>query len=388
VFGCSAYVHIPQASRKKLDPKSEKCIFVGYCETQKAYRFWNPLTRKIKISRDVDFYEEGTVFDGYSLPILPPVDLEVPDVRPSAILPPYELPLPVPDRRYPDRNRNPAKPRSALLALAAKVSLEDEDPFFYADAIASVDATQWIEAMKTEIAALEFNHTWTLASLPPGRSSIKCRWVFKLKRCVDGSIERYRARLVAKVFTQRQGIDYEETYSPVVKYDSLRALLSIAAAEDLELLQMDVTTAFLHGDLEEELYLQQPDGFAVAGRESDVYRLHKSLYGLKQASRTWNQKFDKFLTTFGLTASPVDPCIYYFRDECEITIVAIWVDDGLLASNKKELLSDIVQYLQIHFQITSGPADVFVGLLINRDRPNRSLHLSQPHYIAKILEKS
>jgi hypothetical protein len=93
------------------------------------------------------------------------------------------------------------------------------------------------------------------------------------------------------------------------------------------------------------------------------------------------------LTTFGLTASPVDPCIYYFRDECEITIVAIWVDDGLLASNKKELLSDIVQYLQIHFQITSGPADVFVGLLINRDRPNRSLHLSQPHYIAKILEK-
>ena len=200
------------------------------------------------------------------------MDLEVRDVRPPAILPPNELPLPVPDRRYPDRNRNPAKPRSALFALVAKVK----------------------------------------------------------------------------------------------RYDLLRALLSIAAVEDLELLQMDVTTAFLPGDLEEELYLQQPDGFPVAGRESDVYRLQKSLYGLKQASRTW---------------SPVDPFIYYLRDGCDITIVAIWVDDGLLSSNKKKLLSDIVQYLQIHFQITSGPADVFVGLLINRDRPNRSLHISQPHYI-------
>lgn len=389
IFGCSAYVHIPQVNRRKLDPKSEKCIFVGYSDTQKAYRFWNPQTRKLKISRDAIFCEEETPFNVYVSP--PPtswspqissVGREDNDAASQEVQPSTE-----PERRYPDRNRLQAKPRSALVAMMAKSSLDDEDPMTYNDAISSVDAGSWNSAMQNEMAALDLNKTWTLTTLPPGRSAIKSRWVYKLKRNSDGSVDRYRARLVAKGFTQRPGIDFDETYSPVVKHDSLRAVLAIAGAEDLELLQMDVTTAFLHGELEEELYLHQPEGFAVKGRESEVYRLHKSLYGLKQASRTWNQKFDDFLTKFGLTASQADPCVYYLRDGPNITIVAIWVDDGLVASSKKELLSDIIQYLKIHFEITFGPADVFVGLLITRDRPNRTLHLSQPNYINKILTK-
>ncbi len=394
IFGCSAFVHIPQVSRTKLDPKSERCVFVGYCEAQKAYRFWNPLTRKIKISRDAIFHENDIPFRGCSLPLASMEQTEqewtvTPPVPEIQVVPPQEAPEveTESDRRYPDRARQQAKPRSALFAMSAKVSLEDADPLSFRDAVSSIDAAQWIEATKSEMAAFELNETWTLTTLPPGRSSIKCRWIFKLKRRIDGSVERYRARLVAKGFTQRPSIDYDETYSPVVKHDSLRAFLAIAATEDLELLQIDVTTAFLHGELEEELYLQQPEGFTVTGKESSVYRLHKSLYGLKQASRTWNQKFDDFLTRFGLTASLADPCVYYLREGCNITMVAIWVDDGLVASNRKELLLAIVQYLQTHFRITSGPADIFVGLLIQRDRPGKRLHLSQPNYISHILAR-
>lgn len=135
------------------------------------------------------------------------------------------------------------------------------------------------------MAALNRNHTWTLTTLPRGRSPVDCRWIYKLKYRVDGSIERYKARLVAKGFSQRPGIDYDQTFSPVVKYDSLRTILSVTAAEDLELYQLDVTTAFLHGVLKEEVYLRQPEGHVIPGQETQVYRLHKSLYGLKQASR-------------------------------------------------------------------------------------------------------
>lgn len=163
--------------------------------------------------------------------------------------------------------------------------------------------------------------------------------------------------------------------------------MALAAAEDLELFQLDVTTAFLHGVLREEIYLEQPKGRIIGGQENKVYRLHKSLYGLKQASRNWNEKFGEFLSRFGLNPSNADTCVYHLRRGGEMTVVSIWVDDGLVASSSKQVISEIIHYLQLEFEIVSRPADYFVGLLISRDRENRCLHLSQPTYINKILSK-
>ena len=197
-------------------------------------------------------------------------------------------------------------------------------------------------------------------------------------------IERFRALLVAKRFSQKAGIDFDQTFSPVVKYDSLRIILSIAAAEDLDLFQFDVSTAFLHGELTEEIYLEQPGGFSVKGREGDVYRLHKCLYGLKQSGRVWNTKFDGLVTTFGLVASTVDPCVYHYQKDGVFLILCLWVDDGLLVCNTAQLVSDLFSYLQIHFEIKPKIVDRFVGLHITRDRTNRKLYVSQPSCIVNL----
>src|SRR5882757_3888124 len=153
----------------------------------------------------------------------------------------------------------------------------------YTEAIKSVDAKQWSDACQYEIDALHKNDMWELTKLPPGRKTIKSKWVFKLK--ADG---RYRVRLVAKGFTQIPGIDYDETFSPVAHFELLRLLLVLAVLEDWEIQQMDVKSAFLNGVLDEEIYMEQPIGFITPGTETKVCCLKKAIYGLKQASRTWN----------------------------------------------------------------------------------------------------
>jgi hypothetical protein len=235
--------------------------------------------------------------------------------------------------------------------------------------------------MDEEYQSLMVNKTWSLVPLPTGRSAIGCRWIFKLKRGPDGSIQRYKARFVAKGYSQRPGVDYLETYSPVVKLDSLRCILSIASSRDLDMMQLDVQTAFLHGEVIEELYVNQLEGFIANGNESLVCRLHKGLYGLKQSSRLWNITFDSFITKFGFLSSSADPCVYYRETDSEFTILAIWVDDGLLCSTKSSTNDEILLYLESHFSMTSGPANFFIGLQISRDRPQKKLLLSQPQYI-------
>lgn len=142
--------------------------------------------------------------------------------------------------------------------------------------------------MQEEYDSLIRNETWSLTQLPPNRTAIKTRWVFKVKEESDGSTTRFKARLVAKGFSQRPGIDFEETYSPVVKYDTLRVILSLVAAKDLDMAQLDIKTAFLNGELDEEIYIEQPEGYVAEGKGNLVCRLNKCLYGLKQASRVWN----------------------------------------------------------------------------------------------------
>lgn len=397
IFGSEAFVHIPDANRKKLEAKSIKCIFVGYSPTQKAYRFWNPESRSIMTSRDA-IINENTGEIEHTDDITDPVEASTSDditdpvgaststaseatQQPSS----ESLITAVPPRRS-LREKQPKKQWQDWAALSTTSSPPSE-PGSYNEALASQEVSEWQQSMTEEYNSLIENGTWTLVDLPPGQSVVTSRWTYKNKIGLDGEISRRRSRFVARGFTQRYGLDYDETYAPVVKYDSLRAILSIAAEKDLEMLQVDVKTAFLYGDIDEEIYVQQPQGFVVAGQENKVCHLHKGLYGLKQSPRIWNQKLNDTLTTFGFKSCSADPCVYIRDINEEYTILGIWVDDGIVCSNSVSVNKEIVSYLSSHFQITSGPADRFVGLHINRDRNKRHIFVSQPLYIQGMLHR-
>ena len=160
----------------------------------------------------------------------------------------------------------------------------DKDPLSFKQAIECGDSEKWYNAMKEELQSMDDNKVWELVELPDGAKQVGCKWVYKTKRDSKGNIERYKSRLVAKGYTQKDGIDYKETFSPVSKKDSLRIIMAMVAHFDLELHQMDVKTTFLNGDLEEEVYMDQPEGFKVPGKENLVYKLKKLIYRLKQAS--------------------------------------------------------------------------------------------------------
>jgi hypothetical protein len=172
------------------------------------------------------------------------------------------------------------------LLLSTSEDPEPYEPKNLKDALSAPDATLWKEAVQDEYDSLINNKTWSLTKLPPNRTAIKSRWTFKVKPGVKDSASRYKVRLVAKGYSQRPGIDYEETFAPVAKQTTLRVVLSYVAAQDLEMRQLDIKTAFLYGDLSEEIYLEQPEGYVKSGDEDLVCRLHKCLYGLKQASRS------------------------------------------------------------------------------------------------------
>ena len=239
--------------------------------------------------------------------------------------------------------------------------------------------------MEEELNLLETNDTWSLVKLPPGRKAMKSKWVYRLKYKLDGSVDRLKARLVVKGCSQKEGIDYEETFSPVMRYDSIRTILSVAASEDLEMIQFDVKTAFLHGDLEEQIFMVQPEGFQT--EDGKVCLLLKSLYGLKQAPRCWNKKFTSFLEEFKLKATDADPCVFVSTGKEKKIILALYVDDGICCCSDREVLDKLVKALKTAFEIMVGDCSCFVGIEIKRNRTKRQMFLSQETYARKILNK-
>ena len=243
--------------------------------------------------------------------------------------------------------------------------------------------------MQEELTSIRANSTYELVPLPPGRHAIGSKWVFKTKRHADGSVDRLKARLVAKGYLQQPGIDFTETFAPVVRFSSLRAILAIAAAADYEIHQMDVKTAFLNGDLEDTIYMQQPDGHNAGGSQANhVWRLKKSLYGLKQAGRAWNQKMDAALAELGFTSLHSDGCVYIKRDSRSIQYVLVYVDDLLLVANNTTLLASTKVALSSRFDMKDmGEAHFILGVQIRRNRAKRQLSLSQREYVRTILER-
>ena len=186
----------------------------------------------------------------------------------------------------------------------------ENDPETFSQAINCKESDLWYNNMKDELDSMKSNEVLDLVELPKGAKAIGCKWVYKTKRDSLGKIERYKARLVDKGFTQKEGIDYIETFSPVSKKYSLRIILAFVSHLDLELQQMDVKTGFLNGDLQEEVYMKQPKGFSSREGEHLVCKLKKSIYGLKQASRQWYYKFHGVITSFCFVENPMDQCVY------------------------------------------------------------------------------
>ena len=210
---------------------------------------------------------------------------------------------------------------------------------------------------------MSHNEVWDLVELPHGCKPIGCKWVFKTKRNSKGQIERYKARLVAKCFSQKEGINYKETFSPVSTKDGFRIIMAIVAHFDLELHQMDVKTAFLNGDLYENVYMTQPIGFKVDGKEHLVCKLKKSIYGLKQASRQWYLKFDIVVTTNGFKENIFDQCIYMRVSGSSYIFLVLYVGDILLASNDTDLLLETKDILSSHFDMKDlGYASYVLGI--------------------------
>jgi hypothetical protein len=211
------------------------------------------------------------------------------------------------------------------------VYLIDDTPSSISEAYASEDADYWKEAVRSEMDSILANETWEITDRPYGCKPIGCKWLFKKKLRHDGSIEKYKARLVAKGYTQKEGEDFFDTYSPVARLTTIRVLLSLAASHGLLVHQMDVKTAFLNGELEEEIYMEQPDGFVVDGQEGKVCKLLKSLYGLKQAPKQWHEKFERTLIAAGFVVNEADKCVYYRHGGGEGVILCLYVDDILIS---------------------------------------------------------
>jgi histone deacetylase 1/2 len=251
---------------------------------------------------------------------------------------------------------------------------------------AALSDPNWRSAMQDEYDALMTNKTWTLVPPSPHKNIIDCKWVYRVKHRADGTIDHYKARLVAKGFKQRYGIDYEDTFSPVVKIATIRIVLSLAVSRNWSLRQLDVKNAFLHGVLEKEVYMKQPPGFENPNAPKYICRLDKALYGLKQAPRAWYSRLSTKLQDFGFRPSQADTSLFLYDKSGIIIFVLIYVDDIIVTSSSDCAVSALLKDLNVHFAIKDlGPLHFFLGIEVKRTFDG--LLLTQEKYANDLMSK-
>ena len=386
-FGCTSFVHIPKDERDKLDAKSKKCIFLGYGSTTKGYRLFNLDTKKVFHSRDVIFDEfqctsfekESSKPDEYEKY----VEVEIPCEEEREV---KDTVIPEINEGELRRSVRERKPPNFYGEWVNVCSSESSEPTSVEEALNSPDSNKWKEAMKLEMESIARNNVWTLVEPPRDRKPISCKWVFKKKIGSDGSVCSYKARLVAQGFTQKIGIDYEETFSPVVRFESVRTVLSLAAQHGLHVHHMDVSSAFLNGELSEELYMKQPDGFVMKGKENLVCKLSKSIYGLKQSAKCWNSALDSYLKELNFKQSSSDSCIYTLISDDDVCIIAVYVDDIIICCESLEYLSKMKSCLSTRFLMKDlGVLNYFLG--VNIVQENNKIFINQSVYANNLLKK-
>ena len=275
--------------------------------------------------------------------------------------------------------------RSSNLACLA-VPTNSKTPVTINETLNSPEAEFWIKAIMEELESFEQNNVWSLEFAPANSKIVGNRWVYKRKLDTNGAVI-YRARLVAKGYTQTQGVDYFETLDPVVRRTTLRLLFATAVNYDLKIYHLDVKTAFLHGDLYETVYMAQPEGF-TSNSEEMVCKLDKAMYGLKQAARSWNLKLIKVLKDLDFKNFADEPCVYIRNSKTSIVIVALYVDDFYVLYNSESDKKTLFETLNHHFKIKDlGEAKNCLGMKIIRDWSTNTLILQQEDYINSVLSR-
>lgn len=412
VYGCRAWVQVPTEKRTKLDSTSKCMTFIGYSDERKGHRFWDPETRKTVISRDAIFLEldngskqliecNNQINSSSFVDIPVPADCENSNdtdavnnsdtVQEESTSEHDEDTQQVEEEEPPLRRSNrrnfgqidPYLRENYILYGAQAV---ENEPRSFKDAIKRPDSIQWKIAMVEEIESMSRNNTWDLVDLPPGKNLVGSKWVYKMKTDTNGNPSRYRARLVAQGFSQKYGVDYDEVFAPVVQPTTIRLLLTMAGQKKYVVRHMDVKSAFLNGKLEEEIYMKQPPGFEDKNFPGKVCKLNKSLYGLKQAARVWNERLTSVLNNHGYRKSVEDECLFIRNTKNGDCFVLLHVDDILTLTPETSDAVTLEKHIGEVFDITVlGEVTQFLGMKVDRSNDG-SFSLSQPAYIKKVIE--
>uniref|UniRef100_A0A2N9EDP9 Integrase catalytic domain-containing protein n=1 Tax=Fagus sylvatica TaxID=28930 RepID=A0A2N9EDP9_FAGSY len=349
----------------------------------RGFRCYDPISRRIHISRHVEFWEHQTLSSRQHFSLISS------SMTPIFTDPSIDL--------YPDPVRDSAPPPSSSdvpsLVLSPAAGSPDSDPAPSAPSESPTDISRSTRAlilfgsklMADELDALHKTHTWDMTTLPPGKSAVGCKWVYKIKTRADGSVERYKARLVARGFTQEYGIDYEETFAPVARLTSVRSLLAVAAVHHWPLFQMDVKNSFLNGDLLEEVYMQPPPGYPDS--QNQVCRLRRALYGLKQAPWAWFAKFSFVVAQQGFIPSSYDSTLFIRHTSTSITLILLYVDDMIITGDDPAGIRDLQKFLSQQFEMKDlGTLSYFLGLEVTSS--SDGYYLSQAKYASDLLSKA
>jgi hypothetical protein len=382
-FGCLVNNHIPEERQQplnKVDTRSTFGCFIGY-DTSVSHKIWDFERKCFDISHDLIF--EETNFPKACDFNEPPADF-YDDSRRS----------PQPEQRS-QRNQQTERPIYDQIVVLPPPALEvfasygpefqqDNEPQSFADAMRRPDYALWWEAFCIEIQAIITNGTWTLTDLPFGFKALPLRWVCRIKRDANNKFEKYKARIVVKGYAQEAGLDFDQTFAPVVRIESVRAILAIAAANDLYILHVDCTNAFLNGHSDWEIYVNQPEGFVDLKDPNKVLRLNKALYGLKQAPRIWYLLLCGVITSLGFVVLETDTSIYT-RDKI---ITEVYVDDIKILGPTKDSCYEVYYELCKHFKMQDkGAVKSFLGLNITRNWKEHSISINQPGYIDRLLAR-
>ncbi|KAJ3688843.1 hypothetical protein LUZ61_018007 [Rhynchospora tenuis] len=426
VLGCSCYPWLRPYTNHKLEARSEECVFLGYSTLHKGYYCLHLPTDRIYVSRHVQFDEQtfpfkccpqspnlttdttGTTTTLTILPVQnpsttnthhpsPPVNansettLSVPQtpahVAQQSSIPPANV---LPRHCMVTRSQTKTlKPKTFPNHQAHTTTMHEHcqtvtEPTCYTQAVKSTD---WRSAMVAELSALAQNNTWDLVIPPPDAHIVGSKWIFKLKYKPDGTIERHKARLVAKGYTQAEGIDYDETFSPVVKPTTIRTVLTIALSHNWPCHQLDVNNAFLHDILDETVYMAQPPGFADSTFPNHVCKLKKAIYGLKQTPRAWFSKLKTFLQSHHFNCSQADNSLFIFHKGQTLIYLLVYVDDIIVTGSDSQAIQQLMQSLNSQFSLKNlGRLNHFLGIEVTYS--SSGMHLTQTRYLSNILKKA
>lgn len=424
-FGCLVMAPNHTHNVDKLIARAVPCVFIGYPPGQKGYKLIDLSNMQTFVSRDTLFYESIFPLNESSVKsYAQPVPCDVPQIIQNPVAVTSEDDIVIDnndDSQTPLRSSNDTLPSSPIVAVPRRKSTRATKPPVWLESyvhtlhqpnanvlqvtdqavlpqfhcfLASLTKAQdpvsfkqavqqkhWVDAMNVELNALEENNTWEITTLPPQKKAIACKWVYKTKFNPDGSVERFKARLVILGCRQTYGVDYLDTFAPVAKLTTVRTLLAVAAVHDWIVIQMDVTNAFLHGDLHESVYMKPPPGYQGTGSRikwekgiisensavSFVCKLLKSLYGLKQAPRLWFTKLSLKLLELGYTQSKTDYSLFTLTSQSSITLVLVYVDDLLIAGNSTKDIDSLKSFLSTSFHMKDlGAVNYFLGLEVHR----------------------